>query len=135
MAAGPDTKFGKSRLVPIHTSTLAAIQRFQRLRDRTFPSPKTTAVFVAGRGTRIAAYGLDRPLSEPIDSIRRHVVRNNQPTRIALRPGGPAVEALKPDAWTNVVIAETHRLWSGTSAVTNVVMRRPTRSGTSAVLK
>ncbi|MDM4764413.1 tyrosine-type recombinase/integrase [Galbitalea sp. SE-J8] len=49
-----DTKFGKSRLVPIHASTLAAIRRFQRLRDRTFPAPKTTAVFVARRGTRIA---------------------------------------------------------------------------------
>lgn len=49
-----DTKFGTSRLVPIHASTLAAIRRFQRLRDRTFPASKTTAVFVARRGTRIA---------------------------------------------------------------------------------
>lgn len=49
-----DTKFGKSRLVPLHPTTMIAIHRYQRLRDRTFPVPKTTAVFVARRGTRIA---------------------------------------------------------------------------------
>ncbi|AXH97049.1 tyrosine-type recombinase/integrase [Ornithinimicrobium avium] len=49
-----DTKFGKSRLVPLHATTMAAIRRYQRLRDRTFPVPKTTAVLVARRGTRIA---------------------------------------------------------------------------------
>lgn len=49
-----DTKFGKSRLVPLHPSTMSAIARFQRLRNRTFPAPKTSAVFVARRGTRIA---------------------------------------------------------------------------------
>jgi len=49
-----DTKFGKSRLVPLHATTMTAIRRYQRLRDATFPAPKTTAVFVARRGTRIA---------------------------------------------------------------------------------
>ena len=49
-----DTKFGKSRLVPLHQSTMTAIDRFQRLRDQTFPIPKTTALFIARRGTRIA---------------------------------------------------------------------------------
>lgn len=49
-----DTKFGKSRLVPLHASTMAAIRSYQRLRDQTFPTPKTTALFVARRGTRIA---------------------------------------------------------------------------------
>ena len=49
-----DTKFGKSRLVPLHATTMTAIHRYQRLRDQTFPNPKTTAVFVARRGTRIA---------------------------------------------------------------------------------
>lgn len=49
-----DTKFGKSRLVPLHRSTMAAVRKFQSLRDQTFPVPKTTAVFVARRGTRIA---------------------------------------------------------------------------------
>ena len=54
-ARGTDTKFGKSRLVPLHARTMGAIRRYQRLRDRTFPIPKTTAMFVVRRGTRIAA--------------------------------------------------------------------------------
>jgi integrase len=49
-----DTKFGKSRLVPLHKSTMTAIRKYQLLRDQAFPAPKTTAVFVARRGTRIA---------------------------------------------------------------------------------
>jgi integrase len=49
-----DTKHGKARLVPLHQSTVIAIGKYQRLRDATFPEPKTTAVFVGGRGTRIA---------------------------------------------------------------------------------
>ena len=32
-----DTKFGKSRLVPLHKTTMTAIRAYQRLRDRTFP--------------------------------------------------------------------------------------------------
>jgi len=38
----------------MHATTMTAIRRYQRLRDATFPAPKTTAVFVARRGTRIA---------------------------------------------------------------------------------
>lgn len=49
-----DTKFGKSRCVPLHASTITAIGKYQRLRDQVFPVPKTTAVFVARRGTRLA---------------------------------------------------------------------------------
>ena len=49
-----DTKFGKSRLVPLHASTMTAVRNYQRLRDQAFPVPKTAAVFVARRGTRIA---------------------------------------------------------------------------------
>lgn len=49
-----DTKFGKSRLVPLHKSTMTAIRKYQRLRDATFPVPKTAAVFIARCDTRIA---------------------------------------------------------------------------------
>lgn len=49
-----DTKFGKSRIVPLHPSTMTAIRKYQRQRDATFPAPKATAVFVSRRGTRIA---------------------------------------------------------------------------------
>ena len=76
-----DTKFGKSRLVPIHASTLAAIRRFQRLRDRTFPAPKTTAVFVARRGTRIARSTAGQTFQE----VRTMAGLGGGPTRPAMR--------------------------------------------------
>lgn len=53
-ASVTDTKFGKSRLVPLHATTLTAVRKYQRLRDKTFADPNTSAVFVARRGTRIA---------------------------------------------------------------------------------
>ena len=46
------TKFGKSRHVPIHPSTVAALQQYARRRDRILPMP-TAAFFVSERGTRI----------------------------------------------------------------------------------
>ncbi|KFI97597.1 MULTISPECIES: tyrosine-type recombinase/integrase [Actinomycetes] len=76
-----DTKFGKSRLVPIHASTLAATRRFQRLRDRTFPEPKTTAVFVARRGTRIARSTAGQTFQE----IRTMAGLSGGPTQPAVR--------------------------------------------------
>jgi len=46
-------KFGKSRLVPVHTSTVDALEGYAKARDRIFPAPAAGAVFVSERGTRI----------------------------------------------------------------------------------
>jgi integrase len=46
------TKFGKSRHVPIHPSTVAELERYARRRDCILPMP-TAAFFVSERGTRI----------------------------------------------------------------------------------
>lgn len=48
-----ESKFGKSRLVPIHPSTLTALDRYATLRDRTGPKPAIPAFFVSLRGTRL----------------------------------------------------------------------------------
>lgn len=104
-----DTKFGKSRLVPLHPTTMIAIHRYQRLRDRTFPVPKTTAVFVARRGTRIArstagntfreireAVGLAGGPTEP--AARLHDFRHSFATTTLIghiRAGGD-VDAMMP---------------------------------------
>jgi integrase len=45
------TKFRKSRLVPLHTTALAALRGYARRRDRFHPTPTTEAFFVTGRGT------------------------------------------------------------------------------------
>jgi integrase len=47
------TKFGKSRIVPVHVSTTAALTRSAEARDRLRPRGHTPAFFVSERGTRL----------------------------------------------------------------------------------
>jgi integrase/recombinase XerD len=47
------TKFGKSRLVPLHASTTRALQRYLRTRDRIRPEPSSAAFFVGEQGRRL----------------------------------------------------------------------------------
>jgi integrase len=49
-------KFGKSRLVPVHSSTLTALRRYAEQRDRILPRMTTPAFFVAEHGTRITQW-------------------------------------------------------------------------------
>ena len=46
-------KFGKSRQVPLHPSTCAALTQYGRLRDRTFHRPRSPSFFVSRAGTRL----------------------------------------------------------------------------------
>ena len=46
------TKFAKSRQVPLHPSTVRALRRYQRLRDRTGESIEADAPFFIGTGRR-----------------------------------------------------------------------------------
>jgi integrase/recombinase XerD len=47
------TKFGKSRLVPLHPSTTRALRRYLRTRDRIHPRRSCSAFFVGERGRRL----------------------------------------------------------------------------------
>ena len=47
------SKLGKSRLVPLHPTTTAALARYASRRDRLCPQPATAAFFVSGAGTRL----------------------------------------------------------------------------------
>jgi integrase/recombinase XerD len=47
------TKFGKSRLVPLHHSAVGALQRYGALRDQMCPSPATPSLFVSTTGARL----------------------------------------------------------------------------------
>jgi integrase/recombinase XerD len=49
-----NTKFGKTRLVPLHPTTTAALAGYLRLRDRLHPGPADPAVFISPPGTRLA---------------------------------------------------------------------------------
>ncbi len=48
------TKFGKSRIIPIHASTLEELQHYAELRDRLCPRAQTRSFFISERGTRLA---------------------------------------------------------------------------------
>lgn len=48
-----ESKFGKSRIVPLHPSVLDALQRYARLRDDVHPQPATASFFVSSRGNRM----------------------------------------------------------------------------------
>jgi integrase len=45
------TKFGKSRLVPLHTSTQKVLARYVKRRNRLFPGQSDQPLFVSTRGT------------------------------------------------------------------------------------
>jgi integrase len=47
------TKFGKSREVPVHASTVDALAAYARARDRLCPRPAGPAFFVSTAGTRL----------------------------------------------------------------------------------
>jgi integrase len=48
-----ESKFGKSRQVPVLPCTLAALDRYAGLRDQLCPRPATPSFFVSVRGTRL----------------------------------------------------------------------------------
>jgi integrase len=47
------TKFGKTRLVPVHATTRRALERYARFRDRIYPKPKAESVLVSECGNRL----------------------------------------------------------------------------------
>ena len=47
------SKFGISRLVPLHPTATAALSGYLRLRDRLHPGPSDPAVFISPAGTRL----------------------------------------------------------------------------------
>ena len=48
-----DSKFGKSREVMLHDTTMRALDKYALLRDRRFPHPRCEAFLVSLRGTRL----------------------------------------------------------------------------------
>ena len=54
------TKFGKSRLIPIHSSTTEKLSEYSRLRDRLFIIPRCPNFFVSEQGTRLTHWSVRR---------------------------------------------------------------------------
>jgi len=75
-----DTKFKKSRRLPLHPSTVHALARYAEQRDHHFPRPQTESFFVSVRGARL--------LDTHVHATFREVVRLAaiQPRSTACRP-------------------------------------------------
>jgi integrase/recombinase XerD len=48
-----DTKFGKSRLIPIHPSTQRALDQYQSKRNQIYPNPIDPNLFISDQGRRL----------------------------------------------------------------------------------
>ena len=55
-----NSKFGKTRNIPLHESTRLALSRYAVRRDRLCPNPRDPGFFLAERGTRITEWTLRR---------------------------------------------------------------------------
>jgi integrase len=53
-----ETKFRKSRLVPVHPSTLQALGRYRKLRDSYHPGTRLKTFFLSGKGTPLNYRGV-----------------------------------------------------------------------------
>jgi integrase/recombinase XerD len=73
-----DSKYHKSRQLPVHHSTLKALSAYLRERDRLAPSRRVPSLFVSSRGTRLS--------HETVQPAFRQLVRS---ARLVKPPGSP----------------------------------------------
>jgi integrase/recombinase XerD len=59
-----DSKFGKSRIVPVHRTTLGALRIYDARRDQLCPATVSPAFFVSTRGTRLDAHNTSHTFAE-----------------------------------------------------------------------
>ncbi len=116
------TKFGKSRMLPLHASTIEALRGYRDLRDRICPG--TRSFFVSERGTRLTAWSVRKTfillsrqigLRGPLDSHgpRLHDLRHRFAIQTLLRwyRAGVDVERHMPELSTylgHVHVADTY---------------------------
>ncbi|UNN05027.1 tyrosine-type recombinase/integrase [Rhodococcus opacus] len=54
-----DTKVGKSRRLPLHATTIVALDEYRHERDRLAPRPKSESLFVSTAGTRLIYHNVN----------------------------------------------------------------------------
>jgi integrase len=64
-----NAKFGKSREVPLHATTMKALATYARERDRTFPGARIPAFFVSQRNTRLIYQNVHLTFFRLIDRV------------------------------------------------------------------
>jgi integrase len=79
------TKFAKSRQVPLHPSTVAALRSYQRLRDLAISDTEESPFFVATRGRRRGQELGDRQVRRVFAELREQLGWRNRGTHHAQR--------------------------------------------------
>lgn len=64
------TKFGKSRLVPLHATTVEHLAAYQRRRDQLCPRPATTAFFLSSTGTRLNSTSTSKAFTRILNAAK-----------------------------------------------------------------
>ena len=105
------TKFGKSRELALHPSTVEALESYRRCRDRCWPRPATSGFFVSSRGKQLSQSSLEQTFSQLLDETglapspgsrarrpRLHDLRHSYTVRTVLgwHRAGLDVQALLP---------------------------------------
>ena len=67
------SKFGKARLVPLHLTALAALQRYRRERDRYVRSTPDTPLFIGSRGRLLGQSLGEHQVHRIFDQLRRQL--------------------------------------------------------------
>jgi integrase len=67
------SKFGKSREIILHPTTVQALKKYARERDRSFPRPRSPSFFLSVRGTRLSDSAVHQSFRQLLDlaQIRR----------------------------------------------------------------
>jgi integrase len=84
------TKFGKSRLVPIHPTTQEALRAYRNERDQSLAQWATPAFFVSERGTRITEWSARYTFA-----VVSRTVGLRPPTREGRHGHGPRIQDLR----------------------------------------
>ncbi len=77
-----DSKFGKSRQVFLHPSSVAALRDYERRRNQLCPAPRAPSFFVSTRGTRLDAHNITHTFAELVDAAGIHTPRGRRPPRL-----------------------------------------------------
>lgn len=88
-------KFGKSRALPLHPTTVTALRAYARTRDRTGPRPRGPAFFVSLHGTRL--------LYNNIHSVFLRLVA--QAGLVARKPRRPRIHDLRHSFAVQTLVA------------------------------
>jgi integrase len=57
-------KLGKHRLLPLHPSTVTAVNGYRRIRDEVFPHPVSAALLISTTGTRLLNYNVGQTFAK-----------------------------------------------------------------------